>query len=537
MTNIPIRDGHGTLPRYLKASGEGTDVNPFVPIQEASLNDSSGNSIDGSNPFPVRELSASGGGNSTKVNLLADSEFTGDWFDALHYSVIIVSVKSDVVSATDGLSIEFSSDGVAVLDEDVFTILANTGKTFSFQPARRYVRIHYVNGGNDQAFFDLEVTYKADYVKPSSHRIQDPISTEDDAELVTNVNKAERPDGSFVNIGASRSNNLQITDAESSLAISKGEVEGHGAFRKFGRLQDAGLLLTTIWNENTLKTYRTLAQGDSIFTLSSTSANDTGILLSNGVATGGSITTIEDSVASWVTTDGIVPGDFVINDTTMYHGVIINATDTVLTVYYMTNESITFVPNSIGDTYRIARATGTGSGVAKVRGVDIDYLNRVEYVILNGLAGVNTVNPYYRMDRGSTEIHGSLGWNDGIIYAGTGTITAGKPAVVETLIEATTNQTLQAFMTVRAGQTGYVVGGTTSVGSGKESEISGWTRQPGQGFKVKELVNIFETPIDLISNVPFPIVEKTDIELRSKGTSSAGINVSASIDMILVDND
>ena len=74
-------------------------------------------------------------GNSSVSTLLADAVFPGVWTDTMEYSAIIVSVKASHASATNGLHIQWSDDGVTEKDHDQFTIPANTGKTFSFQPA------------------------------------------------------------------------------------------------------------------------------------------------------------------------------------------------------------------------------------------------------------------------------------------------------------------------------------------------------------------------------------------------------------------
>lgn len=137
--------------------------------------------------------------NSTTTPLAGDAVFTGTSTDVLDVSIIIVSLKSDVASATDGLSIEFSTDGTNWDHTDVFTIPANTGKTFTFQPVARYLRVVYTNGSSAQSFFRLQVLRKHTNTKPSTHRIQDSIVNDDDAELtksvITGVNRA----GNFVN--------------------------------------------------------------------------------------------------------------------------------------------------------------------------------------------------------------------------------------------------------------------------------------------------------------------------------------------------
>jgi len=150
--------------------------------------------VDIQNPFPIREYSFISVENTFAETLDPDEEFTGEWVEILQFSAIIIAVKSNVASATDGLIVEFGPDEATVINSDEFTIPADKGKTFSFQPAGQYMRVRYINGGTIQNSFNLETQLKSDYVKPSSHRIKDPIISDDDAELVTSVIKVQTND-------------------------------------------------------------------------------------------------------------------------------------------------------------------------------------------------------------------------------------------------------------------------------------------------------------------------------------------------------
>jgi len=177
--------------------------------------------------------------NSADETLAIDGIFNGDWQDTINYNNIIIGITTTQDSATDGLDIQWSHDGTHVDDNDKFSILANKSKVFTFTPARRYVKIVYTNGGV-QSDIDLQTIFKKGGIKASSHRIQDSIVTEDDAELVKAVLTAERDDGTFVNISATDSDNLRVTDAESGLAIAKGDVANTLFVSKFGQNEDIG---------------------------------------------------------------------------------------------------------------------------------------------------------------------------------------------------------------------------------------------------------------------------------------------------------
>jgi hypothetical protein len=181
---------------------------------QVALETTPGSPISSSNPLAVRENSFNSAENSSTTILTANDTFEGQWVDVQQFSVIIVSVKSDVASATDGLMVEWSSDGSTKRGEDVFTIPANTDKTFSFQPVRRYVRVKYTNSASNQSLFDLETQLKADYVKPSSHRIADPIISDDDAELVKAVITGLRDDGSFDNASLTNKGQFKVSIEE-----------------------------------------------------------------------------------------------------------------------------------------------------------------------------------------------------------------------------------------------------------------------------------------------------------------------------------
>jgi len=220
--------------------------------------------------------------NSTTTTLGIGGIFTGTAEEVVNYGIIMVIVKASHPSATAGFSIQQSTDGTNWDSTDEYTINANEGKTFSFQAGARYFRIVYTNGGVAQTYFRLQTILKPSYVKPSSHRIGDTISANDDAELVKSVLTAQNYTSSFVPINASKSGNLQVTDAENGFAISKGEVVGTSYIHKFGKSFDFDTSdgEVTIWDgaedadpwELMRYVYSTTADIDSI---SSSSTSDT----------------------------------------------------------------------------------------------------------------------------------------------------------------------------------------------------------------------------------------------------------------------
>ena len=207
------------------------------------LRDDDGDAVDSSNPLPVSitdgdgdiadviETNGSKGvvtispghistDNSTSDILDADGVYTGSWEDITNFGVVVITVRTSHASDTDGLMVEFSSDGTNIDSDDVFTIPADTGKTFSFQAPTKYFRVKYTNGGDAQTYFRLQTILKPYYVKPSSHRINDSIIGEDDAELVKAVITGENPGGNFVNFEATNGGNFKVSLEELESGVS-----------------------------------------------------------------------------------------------------------------------------------------------------------------------------------------------------------------------------------------------------------------------------------------------------------------------------
>ena len=188
--------------------------------------------------------------NSASTPLGSNGVFTGTWESALNYSVVLIAIKSDVASATNGLIVEFSADESNIVSDDTFTLPADSGKTYSFQPAAKYFRVVYSNGVTPQSSFILHTQMKANYVKPSSHRIGDSIVAEDDAELVKSAITGEDSLGNWQNVSVTQDGNLSISDESSGLSIARGNVVGVSVIHKFGDAPDfdIGDGFVTVWD-------------------------------------------------------------------------------------------------------------------------------------------------------------------------------------------------------------------------------------------------------------------------------------------------
>lgn len=142
--------------------------------------------LDASGNLNVNINSNVGGGSSLSTNnsstsvLGAGATFTGTADDALLYSEIRVNVIASHASATDGLSIQQSSNGTNWDITDTYTIPATTGKTFVVPRQARYIRIVYTNGGTLQTSFRLQTILNRSGAASSSQRSQDAYTNETD---------------------------------------------------------------------------------------------------------------------------------------------------------------------------------------------------------------------------------------------------------------------------------------------------------------------------------------------------------------------
>lgn len=129
--------------------------------------------------------------NSTSTPVTSTLSFTGTGEEWKDYGTITVNVFTDATSATDGLSIQQSSDNANWDIRDTYTIpsmAAGQGKTFGLQPAARFGRVVYTQGAQNSGAFRLQTVYHPQYTKPSSQRPSDGYTNETDLEQQQSFN-------------------------------------------------------------------------------------------------------------------------------------------------------------------------------------------------------------------------------------------------------------------------------------------------------------------------------------------------------------
>lgn len=185
-------------------------------------------------------------------------------------------------------------------------------------------------------------------------------------------------------------------------------------------------------------------------------------------------------------------------------------------------------------------AAGTGARTIQIEGLNAAYEPVVETVILNGQTEVNTTNSYLRVNKMTVLTAGSGGTSVGNIYAGTGTVTAGVPAVVVNQTGVLANETESGFYTVPAGYTAFINMWTMSSGNTTADEWTRFTlriRPEGGVFGIKAQYHIPASGIyECKAAYPLPIPEKADLEILA-ATSDGSASVSTQLQIVLIKND
>ena len=146
------------------------DVNAAAPVggatsdkqtngsQKTQLVDTAGDGINIFNTYPtgseygipVKSVDGFFGmvdnGNSSSSNLLANATFTGAAIDMLPYASVQIQVYSDKAGATNGMSCQWSPDGVIWDTARQFTVPAGYWLNFTHSVHGRYFRLIYTNG-------------------------------------------------------------------------------------------------------------------------------------------------------------------------------------------------------------------------------------------------------------------------------------------------------------------------------------------------------------------------------------------------------
>ena len=183
-------------------------------------------------------------------------------------------------------------------------------------------------------------------------------------------------------------------------------------------------------------------------------------------------------------------------------------------------------------------AAGTGARTVFISGLDGDYNVVSDTVTLDGQTEVNTTNSYLYVNEFYVLTVGSGEKNAGAINAGTGTVTAGVPAVLYDEIAVGYNQRTTGHYCVPAGFTGYMVTGiiTTGQASGSSS-VTSYLKQHGPDgiLRVGAVATLNNGSVQYDFDPPYVIPEKNCVGASAIGSANNN-SVSSFFNIILIKN-
>ena len=171
--------------------------------------------------------------------------------------------------------------------------------------------------------------------------------------------------------------------------------------------------------------------------------------------------------------------------------------------------------------------SGSDTMTMRILGLDVNFVEIFEDVVLTGLTTATTTQEFLRVYR-MFLINGNGG--------NVGNITVESNSVVIAHIEAGRSQTLMSVYTIPAGKKGYIYQGNASVGEGKDVTIEMYVRIPGGPFLISHVAQVYQTAYRFPFSFPLPLPARSDIDVRAKSTA-VGTPISINFDVLLINQD
>lgn len=239
---------------------------------------------------------------------------------------------------------------------------------------------------------------------------------------------------------------------------------------------------------------------------------------------------------------GNVPGHTVIRS--FYKTEVIGTTDN--TMWNVANTDVikrdTAVIMTLSSTNGGDTLAGTGCQKVEVTGLLFDYSEDSEIVDLDGQNGVALTKQFLAINALTGIQAGSNKGNIGTIYIGSGTVTAGVPAVIDNLISINQINNIGdmvsqvGFITVKAGFTLYFISITPSTEANKFVELLFYIYTDTGIIVSGGRFDITQTAVALEFKVPAKISEKSLIEVRARVDTGANIAANIIAEMVIIDN-
>ena len=186
---------------------------------------------------------------------------------------------------------------------------------------------------------------------------------------------------------------------------------------------------------------------------------------------------------------------------------------------------ITVISTSILDTI-----TGTGGQVVFVEGLDANFNEISEVIVLNGTSSVLSTKSFIRIHKATLVSAGSLGSNQGLINLSIG-------GVINSAIQIGDNVSYNPHYTIPNKKTGFILKAFVSSGKNAAGHVGLWVRPLATGvYQEAFQTDVFETFAfaDFEYNAVFP--PKTDLVIRGKNIGAGVIDMFAYYALLIVDD-
>lgn len=219
---VIVNDSGLNMTRLSFQTSIGDFTNPIIRLNEDLASDSDAIVVrsvtTGQNPNSVyidSKLTGVVDVASTSIPLAANGTFTSPWIDCSQAASVIVTVLTDQNTASNGIALDFSANGVDNVRSTVATLLGSpNGYFFSVPAGTGTFRLRYINGSVAQTVFRLQTKLAAQAFTPPVVPVSTPINNNTSVLLTKTVITAEDPGGNFVNIQASDAQNLLVAEGQ-----------------------------------------------------------------------------------------------------------------------------------------------------------------------------------------------------------------------------------------------------------------------------------------------------------------------------------
>lgn len=180
---------------------------------------------------------------------------------------------------------------------------------------------------------------------------------------------------------------------------------------------------------------------------------------------------------------------------------------------------------------------GIGARTVTITGCDQGFNRVTETVTMNGVTPVSTIAAFMIIETITVDSAGSTDANVGKIYAGTGTVTLGVPAVIEAIIQELDGKSLIGWFTVPAGFSGFLMdlGAFVSRSANTNLDVRGRVKLYNKPWQTVATAPLFQNNFIFRGSIPVYFPEKTLFVMEAKG-SAAGVPTSIVIDLLLIEN-